>query len=154
MASRSFAPARLAPARFALLRFAPVRSAPASFAPASCASWKFAPCRSAPARSTPERSRRLKLAPARSHFWQARLRPARKSSRGSAYATPAASTAARNVMLAHIPAKWTPVRRQQYAPIKDAGAYSDSAGPEYALSLLERGFMKGALWPRQPVVLA
>src|SRR5689334_5832126 len=35
--------------------------------------------------------------------------------------------------LAHIPAKWTPVRRQEYAPIKDVRAYSDSAGTEYAL---------------------
>src|SRR5262249_11257673 len=37
--------------------------------------------------------------------------------------------------LAHIPAKWTPVRRQEYAPIKESRAYSDSEGTEYALAL-------------------
>jgi phosphopantetheine--protein transferase-like protein len=35
--------------------------------------------------------------------------------------------------LAHIPAKWTPVRRQGYAPTNESRAYSDSLGAEYAL---------------------
>src|ERR1051325_8654171 len=96
MAPCRLARLRSAPARFALLRLAPPRSAPASVAPASCASWKFAPFRSAPDRSTPARSRRLKLTPARLHFWQARLRPARKSSRGSACAMPDKDPAARH----------------------------------------------------------
>jgi hypothetical protein len=34
--------------------------------------------------------------------------------------------------LAHVPAKWTPVRRQEHAPKKEAGAGSDSAGTEHA----------------------
>ena len=32
------------------------------------------------------------------------------------------------VRLAHVPAKWTPVRRQEHAPNDDAGERSDSAG--------------------------
>src|ERR1051326_2078009 len=101
MAPCRLARLRSAPARVALLRLAPPRSAPASLAPASCASWKFAPFRAAPGRSTPDRStparsRRLKLTPARLHFWQARLRPARKSSRGSACAMPDKDPAARH----------------------------------------------------------
>jgi hypothetical protein len=34
--------------------------------------------------------------------------------------------------LAHVPAKWTPVRRQEHAPNKDSGARSDSEGTERA----------------------
>jgi hypothetical protein len=36
-------------------------------------------------------------------------------------------------MLAHVPAKWIPVRRQEHAPNKDLRARSDSAGTERAL---------------------
>src|ERR1700729_314825 len=78
------APLSCARARLALLRFAPERSAPASRAPVSLASWKFASLSLAPVRSAPVRSRRLKLAPVRSQPGQALVRPARKSSRGSA----------------------------------------------------------------------
>ena len=35
--------------------------------------------------------------------------------------------------LAHIPAKWTPVRRQEYAPNNEARARSDSVRTERAL---------------------
>jgi len=35
--------------------------------------------------------------------------------------------------LAHVPAKWTPVRRQEHAPIKESRACSDSKGTEHAL---------------------
>ncbi|HEY1541389.1 MAG TPA: glycosyltransferase family 39 protein [Xanthobacteraceae bacterium] len=34
--------------------------------------------------------------------------------------------------LAHIPAKWSPARRKGYAPLKEIGACSDSAGTEHA----------------------
>jgi hypothetical protein len=34
---------------------------------------------------------------------------------------------------AHAPAKWTPVRRQEHAPIKESRGCSDSAGTEHAL---------------------
>jgi len=34
--------------------------------------------------------------------------------------------------LAHVPAKWTPVRRQEHAPIKESRACSDSKGTEHA----------------------
>jgi hypothetical protein len=34
------------------------------------------------------------------------------------------------VLLAHIPAKWLPVRRSGYAPRRDSRAYFDSAGTE------------------------
>jgi hypothetical protein len=37
------------------------------------------------------------------------------------------------VVLTHIPMKWAPVRRQEYAPIKDSGAYFDSEGTKFAL---------------------
>ena len=36
--------------------------------------------------------------------------------------------------LAHVPAKWTPVRRQEHAPINSAGACPDSKGAEEALA--------------------
>src|SRR5215467_8020727 len=35
---------------------------------------------------------------------------------------------------AHVPAKWTPVRRQEHAPTKESRAYPDSEGTEYALA--------------------
>jgi 2-methylisocitrate lyase-like PEP mutase family enzyme len=35
--------------------------------------------------------------------------------------------------LAHVPAKWTPVRRQEHAPLNDSRACSDSEGTEHAL---------------------
>src|SRR5689334_21346660 len=46
---------------------------------------------------------------------------------------PAAGAAKSSRPLAHVPAKWTPVRRQEHAPIKESRAYSDSEGTEYAL---------------------
>jgi glutamyl-Q tRNA(Asp) synthetase len=49
-----------------------------------------------------------------------------------------AAAMARAGSLAHIPAKWPPVRRQGYAPKNDVSAYSDSAGTEYALTWRER----------------
>ncbi len=36
-------------------------------------------------------------------------------------------------LLAHVPAKWAPVRRQEHAPLKDSKAVSDSEGTETAL---------------------
>jgi hypothetical protein len=38
----------------------------------------------------------------------------------------------RPVGQAHVPAKWTPVRRQEHAPVKESRAGSDSAGIEHA----------------------
>jgi flavin-dependent dehydrogenase len=35
--------------------------------------------------------------------------------------------------LAHVPAKWMPVRRREHAPTNESRAYSDSTGTEYAL---------------------
>jgi predicted RND superfamily exporter protein len=35
--------------------------------------------------------------------------------------------------LAHVPAKWTPVRRQEHAPMQESRARSDSTGTEHAL---------------------
>jgi poly(hydroxyalkanoate) depolymerase family esterase len=45
----------------------------------------------------------------------------------------AEATALLQRMLAHVPAKWTPVRRQEHAPFNDSGAVSDSKGTETAL---------------------
>jgi error-prone DNA polymerase len=59
-------------------------------------------------------------------------------------------------VLAHVPAKWTPVRRQEHAQNKESRACSDSEGMEQALdhpaSLLaaHRG---DELFPEQPVAL-
>src|SRR5580704_17802730 len=36
------------------------------------------------------------------------------------------------LLLAHVPSKWTPVRRQGHVPIKGAGAHSGSIGTECA----------------------
>src|SRR2546425_13081302 len=41
--------------------------------------------------------------------------------------------------IAHVPAKWTPVRRQEHAPLKDARACSDSEGTEHALAGVHSG---------------
>jgi len=66
---------------------------------------------------------------------QQRLRrsrlPQAKPRARTACASPPRSRSPRT--LAHIPAKWTPVRRQRYAPIKDSRACFDSAGTKYAL---------------------
>jgi NADH dehydrogenase len=40
----------------------------------------------------------------------------------------------RDRLLAHVPAKWTPVRRQEHAPMKESRACSDSTGTEHALA--------------------
>src|SRR5215510_10103846 len=47
-------------------------------------------------------------------------------------------------VLAHVPAKWTPVRRQEHAPLKDSRACPDSEGMGHTLGtksdwLLARG---------------
>src|SRR5262249_45951401 len=42
--------------------------------------------------------------------------------------------AAARRLLAHVPAKWTPVRRQEHAQMNESRAYSDSKGTEYALT--------------------
>jgi Tfp pilus assembly protein PilF len=52
--------------------------------------------------------------------------------------------------LAHIPAKWTPVRRQGYAPNDESRARSDSIGTERALARPRIGLMwtRGAASPQ------
>src|SRR5262249_22160990 len=45
-----------------------------------------------------------------------------------------ADKASARVRRAHVPAKWTPVRRQEHAPMKESKAYPDSEGTEYALA--------------------
>src|SRR5262249_20841495 len=42
--------------------------------------------------------------------------------------------AARRSALAHVPAKWSPVRRQEHAPLQDSRAVSESEGSEAALA--------------------
>jgi hypothetical protein len=46
--------------------------------------------------------------------------------------------------LAHVPAKWTPVRRQEHATMKESKAWSDSDGSEHALAA-ELGSVSGAV---------
>src|SRR5262244_4406787 len=46
--------------------------------------------------------------------------------------------AVRGPGLAHIPAKWAPVRRQEYAPNNESRARSDSVGTERALTVIAR----------------
>src|SRR4029077_5514208 len=49
--------------------------------------------------------------------------------------------------LAHVPAKWTPVRRQEHAPKKESRACSDCEGTEHALGATSR---EGAMRARAP----
>src|SRR5262245_65997377 len=53
---------------------------------------------------------------------------------------PGPSRLIRRACLAHIPAKWTPVRRQEYAPTNESRAHSDSVGTECALVSRLRSF--------------
>jgi glutathione S-transferase len=61
-------------------------------------------------------------------FIAATLHPAR--ARGIEYATQVYTLADRR--LAHVPAKWTPVRRQEHAQTEESRACSDSEGTEHA----------------------
>jgi hypothetical protein len=47
-------------------------------------------------------------------------------------ATPRAPATFGGEPRAHVPAKWTPVRRQEHAPNHESGAFSDSEGTEHA----------------------
>ena len=49
--------------------------------------------------------------------------------------------------LAHVPAKWTPVRRQEHAQTKESRARSDSEGTEHALDARARSAGRGAFLP-------
>src|SRR5215469_3641247 len=55
----------------------------------------------------------------------------------SAVASASKAKLVRSIQLS-IPAKWTPVRRQEHAPIKESRACSDSKGTEHALASHER----------------
>jgi putative copper export protein len=48
--------------------------------------------------------------------------------------------------LARVPAKWTPVRRQEHAQIKQSRACSDSEGTEHALGIVLSRFSRVGYW--------
>jgi hypothetical protein len=58
--------------------------------------------------------------------------------------------ARRGVERAHVPAKWTPVRRQEHAPNDESRARSDSAGMERALAHEQRANAGGVAENERP----
>jgi oxygen-independent coproporphyrinogen III oxidase len=64
----------------------------------------------------------------------------------------AVEAAAAAEALAHVPAKWTPVRRQEHAPTEESRACSDSEGTEHALGAAQ--FARIAIGGGTPTFLA